>query len=85
MRPACSRAILGRLFATTKSQRITEVAQRGLGRNQTIKLRDRSVPIRGSVGWVSKCWQLPDPRDSPDATALRYWPVSHCRSAYCPL
>jgi len=36
----------------------------------------RSVPKRGSVGWVSKCWQLFDPRDSPDATANRYWPVS---------
>jgi len=37
---------------------------------------ERSVPKRGSVGWVSKCWPLLEPRDSPDATANRYWPVS---------
>jgi len=37
---------------------------------------DWSVPKRGSVGWVSKCWQLLDTRYSPDATANRYWPVS---------
>jgi len=52
---------------------------------KTIKWRERSVPNRGSVGWVSKCRQLLDHRDSPDATAIRYWPLSHCRSAYCPL
>jgi len=56
--------------------------QRVVGRSAT---RDRSVPIRGTVGWVSKYWQLLDPRYSPDATANRYWPVSRCRSAYNPL
>jgi len=29
--------------------------------------QNRSVPKRGSAGWVSKCWQLLDHRDSPDA------------------
>jgi len=39
-------------------------------------MRDRSVPIRGSVGWVSRIKQLSASWDSPDATANRYWPVS---------
>ena len=50
---------------------ITEMAQHGLGRNQTIKLRDRSVPIRGSVGGVSRCLEFDVSRNRPDATATR--------------
>jgi len=52
----------------------TEVAQRGLGRNQTIKLRNQSGQYRNAVASgesqnADNCLIL---EDSPDATANRY-------------